>query len=239
MSDVSYSWLTAHRARLTHERSPGDTVVAAPKGAKAWRYGPSAPLGENGLRTGCADLWGGVAFYDDRADAVAALSGPLPFEDIAEETWHGVLAVIAHRGEVDWSTKDEPHPAPKPLSEDPGGPMVVITSAGFTWMDESRHPALKDFLQRVDRVVEHYRSLEGNLGAQLFNANGTPEGMTFSIWKDDAAMLAAAYREGRHPENLSQHRKSPMFDRSSFTRMRLLKNIGTWDGRDPMAAAQV
>lgn len=239
MPDPTYSWLTAHRARLEKAVSASDIDIAPPQGAKAWRYGPDSPLGEDGLRTGRGDVWGGVGFYADRVSAETALNGPLPFEGVASESWHGVLAVIAHRGEVDWSKADEPHPALKPLEADPGGPMVVITSAGYDWMDESRIPVLKDFLERVGQVVEHYRSLDGNIAAQLFNGNGTPEGMTFSIWKDDASMLSAAYRKGTHPENLGQHRKSPMFDRSSFTRMRLLNSIGTWDGKDPMAEAQV
>ena len=45
----------------------------------------------------------------------------LPFAGHATEAWHGLMAVIAHRGEVDWSTEKEPHPALVPVGADPGG----------------------------------------------------------------------------------------------------------------------
>ena len=205
-------------------------------GSSVWRFGPHAPLGEDGLRTGAADVWGGVAFYQSREAAEAVVSDPfahLSFLGEAVEHWHALAAVIAHRGEVDWSTETEPHPALLPLSEDPGGTMAVITSAGYLRPAKDELDRIKPFLRRVNEVVDWYRTLESNAAAMLFNAVESKQGMTFSIWKSDPGMLASAYKIGKHSEFLKMHQSDPMFDMSSFTRLRLLASSGSWDGVDP------
>lgn len=238
---MTYSWLSVHRVRFAAARDAGtDGAPSGPPGAAAWRFGPHAPLGEDGLRTGISDIWGGTGFYASRADAETVVADPeaaLPFLRDAAEHWHALACVIAHRGEVDWSTPTEPHPALAPVDRDPGGVLAVITTAGYVSRDASQRPRIIDFLARVDQVVDHYRTLDANTAAMLFNAVEAKDGMTFSIWKSDPQMIASAYRSGVHPENLARHRETPMFDRSSFTRLRLLASSGTWDGVDPRAAA--
>ncbi|MGI9389222.1 MAG: hypothetical protein ACR2O1_04115 [Boseongicola sp.] len=141
--------------------------------------------------------------------------------------------MITHRGEVDWSTPSEPHPSLRPVETDPGGVLAVITSAGYVNADETQFPRIKDFIKRVDDVLKFYGTLEENAASCLFNSVEANEGMTFSIWTSDKAMMASAYRSGVHADNLKRHLSKPMFDRSSFTRLRLLVSRGTWDGADP------
>lgn len=238
---MTYSWLTVHRVRFASPRNAAtEGAPPGPPAAAAWRFGPHAPLGENGLRTGIADVWGGVGFYRSRNEAEAVLSDPgahLDFLSDTVEDWHALAGVIAHRGEVDWSTEGEPHPALTPLGEDPGGVMAVITSAGY---DETKKVSLdrvRDFLKRVDHVVEWYGRLEANKARCLFNAVEAKEGMTFSVWKSDRDMMTTAYRGGLHADYIKRNQKAPMFDHSSFTRLRLLSSLGTWDGLDPRAEA--
>lgn len=60
------------------------------------------------------------------------------------------------------------------------------------------------------------------------------EGCTVSLWRDDKAMMAAAHKGGEHKGQLDYHKVTPHFDRSSFTRGRIVASAGTWDGTDPV-----
>jgi hypothetical protein len=238
---VGYSWLSVHRVRFLQSRSAAiDGVPGAPENAAAWRFGPHAPLGEDGLRTGVSDVWGGVGFYHSQQAAEAVVGDPsahLNFLGETAENWHALAAVIAHRGDVDWSTETEPHPALTPLGEDPGGTMAVITTAGYLRPAQDEMDRIKPFLRKVNEVVDWYQTLECNAAAMLFNAVESKQGMTFSVWKSDPGMLGSAYRNGKHSEFLKMHQSEPMFDMSSFTRLRLLASSGSWEGRDPRASA--
>lgn len=181
-----------------------------------------------------------MGFYNTREDAAAVVADPaahLPFLDQTTEDWHALAVVIAHRGEVNWSTSTEPHPVLKPLEQDPKGVIAVVTTAGFLSRDESQHERIRTFLKKVDAVVEFYGALEENTARSLFNLAGTPEGMTFSVWRSDRGMMAGAYKPGVHSKYLNEHKEYAMFDRSSFTRLRLLDSTGTWNGADPRLAA--
>lgn len=229
-----YSYLTVHLAHLRAEES--DVITSAPATASAWRTGVDSPVGENGFRTGRSKIWGGIGFYDSQELALAALNSDaetLPFTSIADEVWHGAMAVTAHRGEVDLSLADEPHPALRAVETDPGGPLAIITSAGYTDYSDADHDRHRQFLRGVEAVREHYASLPNNKVRQVINPLKAPDGCTFSIWQDLPGMMAAAYKNGTHSEMLSAHRDSALFDRSSFTRLRILHSRGTWNGSNP------
>lgn len=238
---MGYSWLTVHRVHFKSEHTAMDFgLPPGPPGAAAWRFGPHAPLGDDGFRTRISQEWGGIAFYDSRAAAEAVIADPsahLGFLEETDEDWHALAAVVSDRGRRDWATTTESTPELAPLDSDPGGRLAVITTAGYEPRpDGSLDPRVKPFLAKIAEVVRHYGTLEDNLARCLFNANGWPSGMTFTIWKTDAGMMKAAYREGTHAAYLRQHRAEPMFDFSSFTRLRLLASSGSWDGADPAAA---
>jgi len=48
-------------------------------------------------------------------------------------------------------------------------------------------------------------------------------------------MMQAAYRPGHHRDQMEYQRTTGHFDRSSFTRTRILASKGTWNGSDPVA----
>ena len=172
LQSKGYSWLTMHLARLDRKVPTAGASFAGPDSATVWRWVYDAPVGADGWRVGETDIWGGLAFYDDRARAEAALSvdaGELPFADCATESWHGLLAVIAHRGYVDFSHENGVLPMPAPLSEDPGGVLAVITSAGYVSEDESQHARIREFIAQNEEVRAFYGGLESNVLRHPFN----------------------------------------------------------------------
>lgn len=240
METMGYSWLTVHRARFAQPRGPDEVDLIGPPSAAAWRCGPDAPINSTGFRTDVSDIWGGLAFHTDEKSARETLNQPtrdLPFAAHATEIWHGLLAVVAHRGEIHLSTRDQARLGFVPLARDPGGVMAVLTSAGYKAYDETQTTRIRDFLKKVEEVRAFYAGLEGNVVRQLFNFHNTPDGVTFSVWRSDRAMMQAAYKDGAHRQFIDQHKAKPMFDRSSFTRVRLLDSRGSWGGIDPLADA--
>lgn len=242
MTEPSYSWLTVHLACFPNRLSITDTSFRGPPEAKAWRCGPDSPIGKDGFRTEKSNIWCALGFYGDQENALQGLNnaaGQLDFSKQAVESWHGLLAVVAHRGEVNYATKNEPHPNLKPLKTDPKGVMAVLTSAGYQAFSEADFARARDFLSKIEDVRAYYKSLGANVLRQIFNPIGTPDGASFTVWRNDPDMLAAAYKDGTHRSMVDRHKSKPMFDRSSFTRFRLLESRGSWDGVDPLAAAKL
>lgn len=240
MQPVQYSWISVHLARLTHRAPISGFHAPGPGPAAEWRLVYDAPLGADGWRVPETDIWGGLAFYDSRAQAEAALSASetdLPFSGLAVESWHGLMAVVMHRGYVDYSLDGETRPVFAPLDHDPGGVFSVITSGGYESRDESQTARIKEFIRQNEGVRAFYGSLGSNIAVFPFNMVGTRDGMTFSIWRSEEAMLGAAYGSGDHRRFMEVHRRTPMTDHTSFTRLRLLQSRGTWQGADLMAAA--
>ncbi len=239
MRQTAYSWITVHLARLKRSFPTEGSFFSGPSTAATWRCGYDAPLGEDGWQVERTEIWGGIAFYPNRVEAEAALYAEqqqLPFAGQTIESWHGLLAVVAQGGEVDWSHPGERRPFLQPLDRDPGGLLAVITSAGYFSEEESEYPRILAFLKQEEAVRVAFSASQSNLVRQLFSLVGTPDGMTFSVWRSGAEMLAAAYGAGMHRKAIDRHRAAPMFDRSAITRLRLLAGRGTWNGIDPLAA---
>lgn len=85
---------------------------------------------------------------------------------------------------------------------------------------------------------DFYETLPGNIRQAVYSGFAVDggEGLTVSLWADDASMIDAAYRAGHHRDQMDEQRQSnAFFDFSSFTRARILSSSGTWDGADPVA----
>jgi hypothetical protein len=77
-------------------------------------------------------------------------------------------------------------------------------------------------------------SANGCLVSQVFTPHTVgDDGFTMSIWRDDVSMLGAAYRPGFHKSQIERHKTENVFDRSSFTRFRVLDSCGRWNGLNP------
>jgi len=234
----SHQWITLHRVRFSREISALDRAFEAPAPPECWRFCPSLRLREDGLPTLSSDLWCGLGIYDRREDAEAMVSAPdahMPFLADSVEQWHAALIPVMHRGEVNWRGRVEDGTAIRATSEKVTGPLVVITSAGFASRDPDQIPRVARFARGVKDVIEFYRRTDGNVRTEVF-AGGFDQrdGFTLSLWRDDKAMMQAAYWEGTHRKLMDESRDGSIFDRSSFTRARILSSSGSWDG-DPVA----
>lgn len=233
MNQNENDWLTVHRVRFSVARDGTNAPLPGPTQARSWRFYPSSPLNETGMRTFVSDIWGGIGIHDSRADAEAALSSitALPWYSETIEQWHALVLPIRHQGETNWRGPVSDRTLLS-ASNDPGGPLVVITSAGYIAPGPAEFPRITAFNRQVERVTLNYRTLPGKRAADAFNGARVDghDGLTITVWADDAAMMAAAYKEGVHREQIDRHRANAMIDRSSFTRARILASTGTWDG---------
>lgn len=94
---------------------------------------------------------------------------------------------------------------------------------------------LKDFVRGVDRVKHAAKAMPGNLVRHSFgNPKREHDGFTVTLWRDDETMTDFAYQPGVHKTLLAEHWAVPKFDRSSFTRARVLRAVGAWEGGDPL-----
>jgi hypothetical protein len=237
MTTTAHDWLTLHRLRFRTARDGNGAPLAPPARALAWRVYPSSPIGENGMRTNVSDVWGGLAIYDNRADAEADLAemDATPWADDVAERWSALAIPFRHHGGVKWREKVREGTTIRVAPSDPGGRLAVLTSAGYANPGPAELPRVKNFMANVDRVVDAYRALEDNIVASSFSGAAVDghDGATITLWRDDAAMHAAAYKAGVHKTQMDAHAAAPMFDRSSWTRTRIVASAGTWDGLDP------
>ena len=234
MKSDSHNWITLHRVRFPSEISALERRFEAPALPHCWRFCPSLLLGDDGLPTFQSDTWFGLGIYDRRDDADAMLEATrpqLPFLAEAVEEWHAVLVPFAHRGQVNWRGSVEDGTTIRASSDPLAGPLVVITSAGYISRTPDQIPRIARFVRGIQNVVDFYGTWDGNL-RRVSTAGGfdSRDGFTVTLWRDDRAMNQAAYGEGTHRTLMDASRDGSLFDRSSFTRARIVTSSGSWDG---------
>lgn len=234
-------WITLHRVRFRCAIAARERVFPAVKAADCWRFCVRHTMGDNDLPTWTSDVWCGMGIWNSRDEAEAMLANPLaamPEMVEAEEAWHALALPVQHRGEVRWRGVLEKDSAIHPSETDPQGQLAIITSASFddpTNPDEI--PRMSRFAVKVAEAIDFLGEQPGNLRRDVFNGGfDGREGFTLSLWESDDAMLKAAYHSGHHRALMDESRDGSLFDRSSFTRLRILKSSGSWDG-DPLIAA--
>ena len=232
---------TVHWLRFPRVMTPDDlSLTQRPEACLSWKIGPDGPVGPNGYRLP-SNVWGGVALYADRsaAEAAFAASEPhLPFLGNTVESWHALLVPIAHRGECNHLERSNPRLIFEPSTEDPGGPLFVMTTAGYNMGPELDFARVIDFRVHVDKVHEWLQSAEGRVASQVFTPHTVgDDGVTMSLRHSDTAMMETMYRPGLHRTQIERHRRESLADRTSFTRFRVLKTLGQWNGSDPFEVA--
>jgi hypothetical protein len=234
MSDGAHQWISLHRVRFPSAISALERKFSAPSLPECWRFCPSLLVGEDDLPTYKSDIWGGLGIYDDRSAAEAMVSAAeqhLPFLSETVEQWHALLLPFAHRGAVNWRGTVQDGVAIRTASEKPEGPLAVITSAGFNSLGRDQYPRFARFNRGIQDVIKFYGQAAGNLRRDVFAGEfDRRDSFTVTLWRDDKAMLHAAYHEGSHRTLMDQSRDGSFFDRSSFTRARLIASSGSWDG---------
>ncbi len=235
MATTDHQWITLHRIRFPSPISALQRNFEIPSKPECWRFCPSQHIGEDGLPTWISDTWCGLGIFNSRSDADAMIATPeeqLPFLSEAVEQWHSLAMPITHRGEVNWRGEIEENSAVRVAPEDPTGRLAVLTTAGFLQRNPER---IARFVQGVEDVTTFFGQTDGNVRRDVFNGGfDQREGFTVSLWRNDQAMTKAAYWEGVHRTLMDKSRDGSTFDRSSFTRLRIISGRGSWDG-DPLA----
>jgi hypothetical protein len=239
MSANGHDWIVFHRVRFAFPLDGVGRPLPGPKRALAWRFYPNSPLGPDGLPTCVSDEWGGFGIYATRADSEDVLAHPeehLPFLGDTVEAFHALAVPFAHRGAADWrgTLLQDATFIVSPF--DPGGPLMVLTSAGYVNPGPGDLPRITLFVRELRQILAWFATLPGNTRRAVFSGPRVDghDGMTVSLWRSDEDMMAAAYRPGQHRTQLDYDRKVGHIDRSSFTRTRILSTRGTWDGSDPV-----
>jgi hypothetical protein len=254
---IVYSWLlpnTLHRRRraLAQKarfatvhllRFPAITTAEqlaltdAPRGAMSWKIGPGGRVGPDGRRLP-SDTWSGVGLFAELAEAEHAFQNKeafMPFLAGAQESWHLLLRPFRHHGACNYIERETPGELFEVSEESCGGPLVVVTTAGYTLGFEANLDRVIAFRHKVDHVGNWMKDLEGCLISRAFTHHTVGyDGFTVSVWRSDEDMLCASYRAGAHRTYMDGHKASSDFDRSSFTRFRVVESSGAWDGRDPL-----
>jgi len=237
---VPHDWITLHRLRFPSAVSARERSFDPVTGAACWRFCPQHTPGEDGLTTLTSDTWGGLGIWSSRDEAEAMLADPGAMMLCLSEavaSWHCLALPISHRGKVNWRGPVEDGSAIRATPDDPGGPLAVVTSAGFLSRDAAMLPRIRRFIAGVSEVMAWYGTLPANLRNDVFNGPDGREGFTLSLWRSDDAMRAAAYQPGRHRARMEESRDGLLMDYSSFTRLRVIGSHGDWEG-DPLAELQ-
>jgi hypothetical protein len=221
--------------------TPDDlSLTQSPEACLSWKIGPDGPVGPNGYRLP-SNVWGGVALFADRSGAEAAFAASerfLPLLADTVESWHALLLPIAHRGECNHLERSRPRLMFEPSAEDPGGPLFVMTTAGYVMGPDLDLARVIDFRVHVDKVHGWLQSAEGRVASQVFTPHTVgDDGVTMSLWRSDSAMIDTMYRPGFHRIQIERQRRDNLADRTSFTRFRVLKTRGRWNGSDPFELA--
>jgi hypothetical protein len=185
-----------------------------------------------------SDVWAGIALYQDAADAEAAISAPeqnLPWLAETVENWHVLLRPTQFRGETNWFGGENRQAGYAVSGGSPGAPYAVITTAGYKPLPREALmadlPRRLDFARNVENVRAWFASLPGNIARQAVHfERGMVDGMTFTIWRDRSAMMEAAYQPGPHRTQIDRYKSEGTADRTSFTRARIVKMAGSWNG---------
>ena len=234
------SWATVHWIKFPSQmRAESLDLSLAPEGAASWKIGPDSRLDADGVRLPESDIWCAVALYPDRNAADAALEAPksyLPWVSKALEAWHALLLPFTHHGDCNHLDRSNPGKVFEAARSDPGGPLLVLTTAGFNISPDMDMERVKNFRRNVDLVRAWMRDAEGLMDAHNFApVTRGDDGVTMSLWRDDASMGNFAYRPGLHSRLVERYKAENMADRSSFTRCRIMRTLGQWGGSDPVS----
>jgi hypothetical protein len=227
---------TVHLLRFPQITTPEELALTnTPDGSMSWKIGPGGHVGPDGRRLP-SDVWCAIGLFAGLAKAELAFRNKeefMPFLAGTEESWHLLLRPFRHHGECNHIERETPGELFEASEEGGGGPLVVVTTAGYESGFEANMDRVVAFRHKVDNVGAWMKELKGCLFSRAFTPHTVGyDGFTVSVWRNDEDMLSASYRAGLHRTYIDGHKISSDFDRSSFTRFRILDSSGKWDGSD-------
>lgn len=155
MTDTEvHDWITFHRLRFPDPVSSMERAFPPVVGPDCWLFGPHYDVGPDGMLTGVSDIWGGVGIWHSRAAAEAMVAAPgdaMPWLEETVASWHCLGMPVSHRGTVNWRGHLQKGDAVRAAHFDPGGPLMVLTSAGFVSRDAATVPRINGSWQVLSR----------------------------------------------------------------------------------------
>ena len=167
MTDTAgHDWITFRRLRFPEPVSALTRTFPPVAGTDCWLFGPHYDVGPDGMLTGVSDTWGGVGIWHSGDAAEAMVAAPGDHMSWLGETvaaWHCLSVPISHRGAVNWRGYLQNGKVVRATPVDPGGPLIVLTSAGFVSRDAATLPRIKRFVAGVVQVLDAFGAQPSNL----------------------------------------------------------------------------
>jgi hypothetical protein len=209
---------TALRHKPHPEAIPGllyaETTVTAPQGG-----GGRLPL--------YPQRFGLIAAWEDDGALDDFLRSDHPLASLLVGGWHTRLEPLRVSGA--WPAI--PGLPERRLAVGDDEPVAVLT------LGRPRLKRLRPFLRSAGPAEAEVVEAPGLL-ASIGLARPPRLVSTFSLWGSAAAMRQYSYRDdGTHMAAVRADRERPFHHESAFIRFRPYASAGSWDGRDPLAAA--
>jgi len=152
-----------------------------------------------------------------------------PFAERLSDGWHTRLEPLHCFGS--WAGMEEVAAASAPVRDDE--PVAALT------LGRLRLTRTRDFLKSA-RPTERDAIANPAVAVAIGFGRFTPPRLvsTFSVWRSFAEMRDYAFgKSGSHQAAVRVDRRHPFHRESAFIRFRPYASVGSWDGRDPVAAA--
>ena len=236
-------YVTVHWVRLPEVVTPDSPLVCEqPAGCLCWRLGVAGgPMGADGDRPP-TNVWCGLGLFSDLESAESTVDQPARYLSCLPqpiESWHALLLPVAYRGICNYVNGQGSDLNYATASPDPGGHLFIITSGGFDFGPEFDRTRPVNSRGYSDRDRGELPPASGRVMSEYFTPPPADDATTMSLWVSDEAMVKTMYGPGIHREEVDRFKREKSLDRTSFTRFRVLRARGRWDGVDPMDAARI
>ena len=115
-----------------------------------------------------------------------------------------------------------------PYEKDPQLPIAVITRAAI----KLRY--VMSFWKEVPRVSEKLRGSEGLIFAKSMGELPLIRQATFSLWKNEEAMEAYAYKAAEHQKVIKMTHQKQWYKEEMFARFQPFASEGSFNGSNPL-----
>lgn len=204
-------------------------------GESTWLLGSDDMVDGQRIGSRTASVWACLGLHRDLGPATEGFGSSGPYGDVldgAAETWSTLLEPYSHRGSTNWG----PEPLlPAGNRRSHSGPFVVVTTVGFDEERDADGTRTREFIRGVAEVRAVFAEDPAVEVEQAFWFGRTwVDPFTLTVWTGDDHLRAPVYEDGAHRRRMDDYRRNATAERTSFTRLRVLRSEGSWGGRSPI-----